>query len=444
MSQQSQQKFLERFDKLLKERAGVYRNARANKVSHVFVVSKRAIHKGIADTVRRKFETDATKHLAIIKAELDKDVNNFVTKIIGDLNRLEASSKADNAAVRIRRLGSGQYDARYIFFASKANEGSLTNVYRKIYSSYIDDLEDLATKVGEVIKSATGKNLGNNAKKYWNLEHGENQGAVESQVADAFNQSLEGLGDMPRAEVLGWLERQGVDLRIIRNTKTSTMEVHIGSKYGNIGEGIISRGRKSKLRTEVRLALSASAEHIVDLPGSDSFKTIVRKKAIVNTTKPFKRIKGATVKTENTAIKNTITTAVSKKVTNKSKKAAGKGRVKARKTRTVKGVASSPLALITLINKDLPKVVQSNMGPPRLENRSGRFASSVRIVSAATTAQGFPSFAYTYQQEPYRVFEEGSSGNWSNRDRDPRRLIDQSIREIAAQYAIGRFYTRRV
>jgi len=29
-------------------------------------------------------------------------------------------------------------------------------------------------------------------------------------------------------------------------------------------------------------------------------------------------------------------------------------------------------------------------------------------------------------------------------ERDPRRLIDKSIREIAAQFAIGRFYTRRL
>ena len=33
---------------------------------------------------------------------------------------------------------------------------------------------------------------------------------------------------------------------------------------------------------------------------------------------------------------------------------------------------------------------------------------------------------------------------WASPDRDPRKLIDESIREIAAQMAVGRFYTRRV
>ena len=33
---------------------------------------------------------------------------------------------------------------------------------------------------------------------------------------------------------------------------------------------------------------------------------------------------------------------------------------------------------------------------------------------------------------------------WASPQRDPRRLIDQSIREVAAGLALGRFYTRRL
>ena len=99
---------------------------------------------------------------------------------------------------------------------------------------------------------------------------------------------------------------------------------------------------------------------------------------------------------------------------------------------------------IGLINKELPDTVKKNMKEPALVNRSGRFAESVRLTEVIQTPQGFPSFGYTYQRNPYQVFEEGSSGNWSNGQRDPRVLIDKSIREIAAQFALGRFYTRRV
>lgn len=441
MSKQSQQKFLERFDNLLKERAGVYRQARANKVSHVFVISKKAIERGIKDTIAKNGTVQDTKEILSL---LNTDIQTFVSTIIRKIDALEAQSRGDNVKVRIRKLKPGPYNARYIFFASKKDQSMLANVYGKIYKTYIEELGELATKVGGATQQISGKNLGNNAKKYWNLEHAEEQGNVESQVADALTSSLQGLDDMPRAEVMAWLEKQGVELKIIRNTKTKVMEVHIGSKYGNMEEGIISRGRKKVLRDAVSQGLLDQANDIYELPGSDSFKQIDRKQVIATTTKPFKRIKGAKITTEDTAIKHSVTTVTSKKTSSTVKK--GKtSKVRAKPAvRTKKGVASSPLQLIALINKDLPKVVQENMGPPRLVNRTGRFASSARVVNITKTPEGFPSVAYTYQRNPYQVFEEGSKGAWSSRDRDPRRLIDQSIREIAAKYAIGRFYTRRV
>ncbi len=81
------------------------------------------------------------------------------------------------------------------------------------------------------------------------------------------------------------------------------------------------------------------------------------------------------------------------------------------------------------------------MGDPALNYRTGRFANSVRATDMATTAGGFPSIGYTYQRSPYQTFEIG--GAQGSADRDPRKIINTSIREIAAQYAIGRFYTRR-
>ena len=79
---------------------------------------------------------------------------------------------------------------------------------------------------------------------------------------------------------------------------------------------------------------------------------------------------------------------------------------------------------------------------PALQNRTGRFASSVRVTDVQMTGKGFPSFGYTYLRNPYETFEIGNAQG--SVDIDPRKLIDKSIREIAAGYAIGRFYTRRV
>jgi hypothetical protein len=103
------------------------------------------------------------------------------------------------------------------------------------------------------------------------------------------------------------------------------------------------------------------------------------------------------------------------------------------------------LQYIAMINKELPDTIRKNMQSPKLVNRTGRFAESVKVTEIIQTPKGFPSVGYTYQKNPYQVFEDGAGASpWANGQRDPRQLIDGSIREIAAKMAIGRFYTRRV
>jgi hypothetical protein len=103
------------------------------------------------------------------------------------------------------------------------------------------------------------------------------------------------------------------------------------------------------------------------------------------------------------------------------------------------------VALASLINSKLTATVRENMGNPRLENQSGRFASSVKVTNVVSTKQGFPSIGYTYQKNPYQIFEQGVGKTpWATADRDPRKLIETSIRDIAKELLIGRFYTRRV
>jgi len=84
------------------------------------------------------------------------------------------------------------------------------------------------------------------------------------------------------------------------------------------------------------------------------------------------------------------------------------------------------------------------MGSPRLENQTGTFAGSVRAIDVQETAKGFTSIGYLYQKKPYQVFESTSGTRFSSAARDPRTLIDLSIREIVAQFGLGRLYTRRL
>ena len=110
-----------------------------------------------------------------------------------------------------------------------------------------------------------------------------------------------------------------------------------------------------------------------------------------------------------------------------------------------RGISSTPLALIGIFNKELPQTLQKNMRSPALNYQSGRFANSVKVLDAVSTTKGYPSFGFSYQKDPYQVFEMGAgTPPWATPERDPRKIIDNSMREIAAKYAIGRFFTRRL
>jgi len=108
---------------------------------------------------------------------------------------------------------------------------------------------------------------------------------------------------------------------------------------------------------------------------------------------------------------------------------------------TAKGVSASPLALIVALNKGLHQAVRGNMGSPRLNNVSSRFSDSVEVTNIITPTRGFPIVDYTYMLYPYQTFEVG----WArgSTQRDPRPLIDMSIREVATTVAFNKFHTRR-
>ena len=116
---------------------------------------------------------------------------------------------------------------------------------------------------------------------------------------------------------------------------------------------------------------------------------------------------------------------------------------KPRRPREVKGTKSS-LKLLGVLNQKLPETVRKNMIEPGLVNQTGRFASSVKVTDIAETAGGFPSIGYTYDRDNYGQYEVTSGSRFADPDRDPRKVIDESIREIAIQLLEGRLFTRRV
>jgi hypothetical protein len=224
-----------------------------------------------------------------------------------------------------------------------------------------------------------------------------------------------------------------------------TIKVRMESKTINRASTSAEKQEVLELNKALKQAAEAIGEEWAFIEGSDSSVQKRQKIIVEDFVKSLRRKKNIKVKTQNTEVKKSKGKAERKGKQRKATTVAYKDKDKTRlqTSQARKGIASNPLALVTMINKELPAVVRKNMRAPGLVNRTGRFADSVEITDIMSTPKGFPSIGYTYQRDPYEVFEGGSGNPRATPERDPRILIDRSIREIAAKYAIGRFYTRR-
>lgn len=229
----------------------------------------------------------------------------------------------------------------------------------------------------------------------------------------------------------------------------STYELGIEATTRNKKEGAGPLQKASnQLKKDLENALViASKGDISGIKGSDSRLEIEEKKILGSFEDNIKEGKNLKKLTKNKTKPNLGKTKVSKKKKVKAKRgrrATGKvGPLKlAKKTSGTSG--TSNISLLALLNAKITETVSKNMGKPALVYRTGRFARSVKISDIAFTAKGYPSIGYSYEnteEKPYGTFE--NAAKWGAQ-RDPRKLIDKSIREIAAELTIGRFYTRRL
>ena len=227
----------------------------------------------------------------------------------------------------------------------------------------------------------------------------------------------------------------------VKNKKEIKLEVKKGST--NFAGSESTDWEHVRPALEEAIAKWAEKQDWANTKGSDSDVELTKKIALYNTVR-------ALVKAGGVAKKPNVRPRIKDSKASKTKKGKGSLSVSTRKASVPRGGAARRqdnnqlLNLVSLINAKLPETVAKNMGPPGLENRTGRFASSARVSDVMPTPQGFPSIGYTYQRDPYQVFELGQGRPpWATQQRDPRKLIDASIREIAAEMIQGRFFTRR-
>jgi len=255
-------------------------------------------------------------------------------------------------------------------------------------------------------------------------------------------------------EIEAFLKNQGFEVSFDKQAKKdkTVIKVRLQSQFQNQGlQAAEEKFRVKQFKTALRRAIDNLGEAYALSEGSDSRVDIEKKKVL-------KRVKEKLNKHKNikTNFKNTSLKLGNAKAKNKITAGRTKPRVKAntstgftinsaQKQKPSKGRQESYFSLIPLINRTLPGVVRANMGAPALENISGKFAESARVTEIITTRKGYPSIGYTYDKNPYQIFEPGKGkAPWATSDRDPRKVIDKSIREIVTGLIQERFYTRRL
>jgi hypothetical protein len=112
------------------------------------------------------------------------------------------------------------------------------------------------------------------------------------------------------------------------------------------------------------------------------------------------------------------------------------------KIRSQAGKFVSLVNVVNLINMQLADKIRQNMGSPRLNYRTGRFAQSAQVLPASIDKDGAVRLPYTYLKKPYQTFEVGY--NQGSPSRDPRVVISESIRELAIKQVTAKLRIVRV
>lgn len=347
----------------------------------------------------------------------------------------------------------------------------IREVYRGPLEQYFSDVQNFM-RTQSMINEKTGRSQSkvlrtNSQREKQGIRHvfdsghvGE-AGIIQSKVADAFNAAEFAIYDEGGggAALKKDLETMGIKLSIMRDDSTDSHSIQIESASRNRAAGARMKHKKKKLQAQIEKAIKRlegkTGPALSKLKGSDTLQQKKRKESIDKVMNPLmdlKKPKSGSIKVTKEDTKRKKSSKAPAKTVKKPKakstgrrkygvRAQAKGQAVSRIS-AQPGPASNPLFLLQEINRRLPAVIVENMGDPALVNQTGRFAASVRVVDILKTAKGFPSIGYTYMRAPYQTFEVG--GKQGSQQLDPRNLINKSIREIAAELAMGRLFTRRV
>ena len=447
MSKRSHLAFLKRLDRELKKSSDKYREETANKLVHFVSIQRGTINKVIRAAIKSSTNVkgDPLSQKGI-ESKYNALLSVFMEQVGQNFRALEASSTKNDSNVKVLRQGP-----HFIKVEIEEGKGRKRDNFDKAQNNYKRELNTLYEGVLNLLGEASLDRIGSegqtieqsNSGQVFNLEHFRDSSNVLLFINDALYNALKNMSKDNKALVRR--DSPELFLSLQADFEAERVDVFLGSQAKNVKESSKERAEKRDLEKALEEAIKR-VKGLPDVKGSDSLREVKEKQALEAAIKPFKGKKNHKVTSNKTKLdtsKRKTKQDVSPSV-KAGKGLSSKGLKKKRiRKKAVKGVASTPLALIASLNKALPEAVQDNMGSPALVYRTGRFAQSVHVTDIMTTKTGLPSIGYTYQREPYSVFEKSSGSRFASEDRDPRKLIDKSIRDIAAGLAIGRFFTRR-
>jgi len=260
----------------------------------------------------------------------------------------------------------------------------------------------------------------------------ELQSSLISDIFDSINANKQVLTKRTKLELTTDMRVSGAQV-----SKDYVFVLTFQDSASNLEDSVVEKAQIKAVKSMLEKRYSDARNFFTD-SGSASLEEAITG-VIYNSLDPKSGIKsgkkGSSLYTSNHKITETVTSkheVTSNALTRRSR---------SRKAPTI--AEKSPINIVSMLNAKLPDEIRKRMNYPRLVNRTGRFSDSVRVISQDTTAKGGTSFAYTYQKNPYQLFESGRS-RLATPERNPRTIIDESIRYLAAKYMEGRFFTRRV
>jgi predicted RNA-binding protein Jag len=431
--------------------SAVYRKEIANKEAHYITIDQKLIEREIRAEMEARGATNS-------KGELAQSIEDIITAqvpvmckgIYNDIKSYNSSGLKRTAVSKL--IGTPKKFTFVLAQATKGGSTSVFNAFRRIKNKNQRTLiKQIKAQIKKLNSGRTASQIEEPTSNFLDIGH-----AGGSSIAEQKKKSVE-------AALFQFGTNLNTEAKKILKTLVSDLGINVTARTGkeprvlsvSIESSRLNKLKGSREEKQIVVDLNKDLQTLLEALGgefwlnqesSDSKKQQIVK-SILN---PF-----AIIAAKSPFVKTTFRTSKVKKGTSSSKGKKIKPGVRRAKPFIDTGKADTGIAhtdnkrslfsVIALINKELPSTVRKNMGAPRLENRTGKFAASVKLQDVISTPKGYPSFGYTYEKDPYQVFEVGTGKTpWANSNRDPRKLIDASIREIATQMAIGRFYTRRL